>query len=161
VTARARLAAGDATVCRMSHVRVLALDFGDKRIGVAVSDPLGVTAHAAGVIARRSFDQDLAAIREYLAEKEAGLVLVGLPRNMDGTLGPKALEVLRWVEKLREALGVPVETEDERLTTVEAQEILRKAGVPPRRWKERIDAISAQVLLRGWLEARRSRPGAD
>ncbi|MBI3843069.1 MAG: Holliday junction resolvase RuvX [Planctomycetes bacterium] len=139
----------------MTHVRVLALDFGDKRIGVAASDPLGITAQPVTTITRRSFADDVAEIRALIADKEAGIVLVGLPRNMDDSLGPKAQEVMAWVEKLRPLLGVPIEMEDERLTTVEAQERLKLAGVPAKRWKERVDAIAAQVLLEGWLEARR------
>ena len=141
---------------RMAHVRVIALDFGEKRIGVAASDPLGITAHAVTTIHRSSFDEDVAEIRSLVAEKEAGLVLVGLPRNMDDSLGPKAKEVMAWVESLRPLLGVPIELEDERLTTVEAQERLKEAGVPAKRWKERIDALAAQVLLEGWLDARRT-----
>jgi putative pre-16S rRNA nuclease len=144
----------------MEHVRVLALDFGDKRIGVAASDALGITAQPVGLIRRRSFEEDLAAIREHLAERECGLLLVGLPRNMDDSLGPKANEVLAWIEKLRPHVGVPIETEDERLTTVEAEERLRLQGVPIKKWKERVDAIAAQVLLEGWLSRRdpRRRP---
>ncbi len=143
----------------MTHGRVLALDFGDKRIGIAASDALGITAQAVAVLERKDFGRDVAAIRGFIAEKEAALVLVGLPRNMDSTLGPKAREVLAWVERLRPLLPVPIETEDERLTTVEAQEILKRAGVPARRWKERIDAVAAQVILQGWLDAKRARPG--
>ena len=138
--------------------RALALDLGAKRIGVATSDAGGVLASPRTTV-ERSGDRrrDHRRIGELVAEEEAGIVVVGLPRSLDGSNGPAAAAALAEVEELAEVLTVPVVTHDERFTTVTAHEQLRAAGVDGRRRRTVIDQQAAAVLLQSWLDA--GRPG--
>lgn len=120
-----------------------------------MSDETGLFAYPMTVA--DGLEEAMKLVQEAIRSDHASLVVVGLPRNMDGSLGPKAQEVLRFVEVLKERITVPVETWDERLTTVEAEGYLREAGVPRRRWKEKVNQMAAQILLQSWLDARRSR----
>ena len=138
-------------------VRALGVDFGGRWFGLALSDhsgriarPLEVVEGEAGAISR---------IAELIAGEGVDRVVLGLPRNMDGSLGPKAREALQLAERLRARLAVPVETWDERLTTLEAERYLAAAGVPRRRWKERINQVAAQILLQSYLDALAAEPG--
>lgn len=137
--------------------RALALDLGTKRIGIAVSDAGAVLATPRTTI-ERSGDvaRDHARIAELVAEEEAAVVVVGLPRSLDGSLGPAAATVAAEVEQLTVVLPVPVVTHDERFTTVTAHEQLRAAGVGGRRRRNVVDQQAAAVLLQAWLDARRS-----
>jgi putative Holliday junction resolvase len=134
-------------------VRVLGLDIGSRRIGVAVSDPRRVVASPYAVL-RRAGDRaaDHRAVAELVAEVEAALVVVGLPRSLDGGIGPAARQVLDEVEQLRAALPVPVESHDERLSTVSAERSLREAGVRGRDRRAVVDKVAAAVLLQSWLD---------
>lgn len=138
--------------------RALALDLGTKRIGVAASDAGGVLASPRTTV-ERSGDRrrDHVRIAALVAEEEAGIVVVGLPRSLDGSNGPAADAALAEVEELAEVLAVPVVTHDERFTTVTAHEQLRAAGVDGRRRRTVIDQQAAAVLLQTWLDA--GRPG--
>lgn len=123
---------------------------------MAVSDPGGVLATPRTTITRsRDRQGDHRRIAALVAEEEAELVVVGLPRSLDGTLGPAAEAVLAEVEELRAALGVPVVTHDERFTTVTAHDQLRAAGVDGRRRRQVVDQQAAAVLLQSWLDANR------
>ena len=133
-------------------MRVLALDVGDVRIGVARTDELGITAQPAGVVTRTELTEDLDAIAALIAEHHSERVVVGLPLRMDGTDSPQTLKVRAFADALADASPVPVELSDERLTTVEAEEILREAGVRPKRRKRVVDTVAAQVILRDWLQ---------
>lgn len=134
--------------------RHMGLDVGDWRIGVALSDETATLASALTTLTRRGARRDLAAVAELAGGHEVTAVVVGLPLNMDGTRGPQAEKVLAFVEGLRRRLRVPVVTRDERLTTVEAEERLREAGVG---WKERkrvVDQAAAVVILQEYLDER-------
>ncbi len=137
--------------------RLIGLDFGSKTIGVAVSDALGVSAHPVGEIRRTSAARDLDAVAGYVEEYEARGVVIGLPRNMNGTLGPAAEKVLAFVERLRSRLDVSVETWDERLTTAEAERVLIEADLSRKRRREVIDRMAAVLILQGYLDNIRTR----
>ncbi|OAT81444.1 Holliday junction resolvase RuvX [Desulfotomaculum copahuensis] len=135
-------------------MRVMGLDVGDKTIGVAVSDPLGWTAQGLEVIRRdgdagREMERLAALVRQYGVER----IVVGLPHNMNGTLGPQGEKVLAFVKLLRSRLGLPVQTWDERLSTVAAEKLLISADVSRSRRKQVIDKMAAVIILQGFLEA--------
>jgi putative Holliday junction resolvase len=136
-------------------MRVLAIDLGSKRIGVAVSDPSGTLASPYEVVLRSGdVARDHRRLAELVAETEAERVIVGLPYSLDGSIGPAARAVLEEVELLRVVFGaVPVETFDERLTTVTAHQRLAEQGVPSKKRRAIIDQAAAAVLLQTWLES--------
>lgn len=137
---------------RFETVRSLGIDFGEKRIGIALSDPEGSFAVPLTTLARKD---DRAAVRQIveIARREGvERLVVGEPVNLDGTRGPAAERARRFGAKLAEAAGLPVDWVDEALTSVEAVERLRAAGVDPRREPERIDAVAAQILLQEALD---------
>ncbi|MFN3762380.1 MAG: Holliday junction resolvase RuvX [Anaerolineae bacterium] len=139
-------------------MRVLALDLGERRIGVAVSDPTGTVARPVGVVERKSRAEDFAAIARLVAEYGAERVVVGRPLTLRGEAGPQARRVEAYARALAETLPVPVELWDERYTTVVAQEILETTRRPgKRRRRGEVDAVAAAVLLQGFLETRRER----
>jgi putative Holliday junction resolvase len=136
-------------------VRVLAIDLGERRIGVAVSDPTGTLASPVAVLQRaargdRSLDHER--IADLVGEHGAVRVVVGVPFSLDGSIGPAARAALEEIDQLRAHLAVPVETADERFTTVSASKRLRAAGKTGRQQTEMIDAAAAAVLLQGWLD---------
>jgi len=134
--------------------RTIGLDLGERRIGVALSDSAGTLATPYEVLTR-SGDRarDRARLVELLDETGAELIVVGLPLSLDGSRGPAAQQVEAEVEELRAQLGVPVETWDERLSTVEAERRLRAAGVRGRRRRHVVDQVAATVILQSWLDA--------
>jgi putative Holliday junction resolvase len=137
-------------------MRALGLDLGSKRIGVAVSDLSGTIASPLTVVARsRSRRHDHATLAALVRTEEADVVVVGLPRSLSGDLGPAARGVLEEVEVLATVVGVPVETYDERLSTVAAEAALRESGVRGPARREIVDKVAAAVILQGWLDARR------
>lgn len=139
--------------------RVLAVDLGDKRIGLAVSDALGLTAQGIETLQRRGDKADVEALRGTCAEREVTRIVVGLPRNMDGSEGPRAQKSRAFARKLLEAIGLPVFLWDERLSTAEAERVLIAADVSRQKRKLVIDRMAAQVILQGYLEA--GRPEVD
>lgn len=139
--------------------RALGLDLGERRIGVAVSDPDGVLATPYETVARVGDRvKEHERLGELVAETGAGVVVVGLPRSLDGSEGPAARKVRREVAKLRAHLDVPVETYDERLTTVSADRSLQLMDVKGARRRQVVDQVAAAVLLQAWLDSRRHRP---
>ncbi|MCS7177664.1 MAG: Holliday junction resolvase RuvX [Anaerolineae bacterium] len=143
-------------------MRILALDLGERRIGVAVSDPTGTVARPVGVLERKSRAEDFAAIARLVAEHGVERVIVGRPLTLRGEVGPQARWVEAYAQALAEALPVPVELWDERYTTVAAQEILETLRRPgKRRQRGDIDAVAAAVLLQGFLEARSTTEGTE
>jgi len=141
-------------------MRALGLDLGSKRIGVAVSDMSGTIASPLTVLARsRSRRHDHDEIARLVRAEEADIVVVGLPRSLSGELGPAARGVLKEVAALATVVGVPVETHDERFTTVTAESALREAGIHGQARRQKVDKVAAAVILQGWLESRRSREG--
>jgi len=133
-------------------MRVLALDVGEKRIGVAVSDPLGIIAQGLTVIARKDQQADLKEIKNIAGEYKADSVVVGMPVNMDGTKGKSAEKVNEFVEALRGCLSIPVSTYDERLSTKESEKFLISADVSRKKRKTVIDKMAAQLILESYLE---------
>jgi putative Holliday junction resolvase len=139
---------------------VAAIDFGRKRIGLAITDTDGRGAYPVGIVERRSLKEDLDAIRSQLAERRVSRIVVGLPLNMDGAEGPSARAARAFAEHLGTATGVAVEMFDERLTSVEAEERLRSASISRSGKKAVRDAVAATVILEGWLESRRMQPNS-
>ena len=134
-------------------VRALGLDLGSRRIGVAISDSDGRVATPVATLERTTrHELDHLAIARLVHEWDAGVVVVGLPLSLDGTAGPAARAVLDEISELAAAVGVPVETVDERFTTVSADQHLREAGVRGRARTKVIDQAAAVVLLQTWLE---------
>lgn len=134
-------------------MRILALDHGTVRVGVAVSDELKMIARPLEFIPAEPFHAFLDRLKELIRELEIELILVGLPRNMDGSYGPAALKVREFVAVLKDAVAVPVKAVDERLTSVQAQRFLREAGRKARQQKGRVDQSAAAVLLQGYLDS--------
>lgn len=133
-------------------MRILALDHGTKRIGVAVSDELKMIAQPLEFIPAESFATFLGRLKEILRDKQVELILVGLPRNMDGSYGPAALKVQEFIGALRDAVTVPIQTWDERLTTVQAQRFLIQGGVRRGKRREKVDQTAAAILLQSYLD---------
>ena len=136
--------------------RVLGVDLGERRIGLALSDPGRVVASPHSVLERSGdVGTDHRAIVAVAREAEATLIVVGLPRSLDGRLGPAARGVLEEVERLRAVAGIPVEVYDERLTTVVAESALRDGRVRRRERRDLVDKVAAALILRDYLEAQR------
>ena len=142
----------DTTSQQFASWRLLALDVGDVRIGVALSDELGIVVTPRGVIRRRPEAKALAAIARIAADEAVVGLVVGLPLRLSGDYSDQTRAVLTFVERLTAQLAVPVVTWDERYTTVEAERILREQGVRRDRWREQIDAIAATVILQDYLD---------
>lgn len=139
--------------------RILGLDVGDARIGVAVSDPLGITAQPREVIRRVSPEQDVEAVRAVVKATQAARIVVGLPLTEKGTVGHQAEKVLAFAALLREKLGIEIDTMDERFTTVVAQQALVDGQVAPKRRKSLVDKLAAQQILQTYLDRARLKPG--
>jgi putative Holliday junction resolvase len=136
-------------------MRIAALDVGDARIGVAVSDELGITAQGVGVVERVGGKRDLEALASMLGPYgPVERVVVGLPLNMNGTEGPQAAKVRAFADKVAAHLGLPVEYWDERLTTVAAERILLEGDLSRRRRRELVDRVAAALILEGYLARR-------
>jgi putative Holliday junction resolvase len=133
--------------------RILALDVGERRIGVAVSDLTATVARPLHTIERASRVEDFATINAVVDEQEARLVVVGLPLTLRGEIGPQAQWIERYAEALAETLSVPIEMWDERYSTLDAEEILQRGGRKRRRGQDDIDAIAAAVILQGYLDS--------
>jgi len=134
-------------------MRILALDHGTKRIGVALSDETATLAQPLEFIAAEPFAKFLDRIRVIVKDRQVGEILVGLPRNMNGTYGPAAESARKFAAALREALGLPVKTWDERLTSVQANRFLIEAGVRREQRKTKADQSAAAILLQSYLDA--------
>lgn len=137
-------------------MRVLGIDLGGKRIGLALSDTEAEFAFPAGTLRSRDRKSDLKALCELIAEREVGRVVVGLPRHMDGRMGPEAEAAERFAGALSQRAGVPVETLDERWTSREAERSLRDQGHGGRRAKQHVDEVAAAIILRTYLELQRN-----
>ncbi len=133
-------------------MRILALDYGTRRIGVAVSDETKSIAQPLEYIPAEPFANFLARLKKLLVAKEIDLVLIGLPRNMDGSYGPAAQKVETFVAVLKTAITVPIKTWDERLTSAQANRILIQANVSRNKRKEKVDKMAAAILLQSYLD---------
>ncbi len=134
--------------------RILCLDFGEKRIGIALSDELGFTAQGLEVLERRNIAEDINYIKVIAEKNNVNKVVVGLPLNMDGGTSEKSNDVLSFVEKLKNSLKFPVETWDERLSSLEANRVLISADMSRRKRKKVVDKIAAQIILQCYLDSR-------
>ena len=132
---------------------MLAIDHGTKRMGIAVSDELGILAQPLEFIPADPFHEFLARLKEILGDREIDQILVGMPRNMDGSYGPQALKVQDFVAVLKKSVLQPIKTWDERLTTVQAAGALRASGKKAKQQKGKVDAAAAAVLLQGYLDS--------
>ncbi len=121
-------------------------------MGIAVSDELRMMAHPVEYIPAEPFNAFLARLKELLHEKEVDLVLVGMPRNMDGSYGPAALKVQEFVAVLKEAIPMPIKVWDERLTSAQANRFLIEANVRREKRKEKVDRMAAAILLQSYLD---------
>lgn len=136
-------------------MRILGLDYGSKTVGVAVSDPLGFTAQGVEIIRRKSENkmrQTLARIEELIAQYQVEEIVLGLPKNMNNTLGDRAEKSLELKETLERRTGLPVVMWDELLTTVSANRVLMETGVRRENRKEHVDEIAAVFILQGYLD---------
>jgi putative Holliday junction resolvase len=144
----------------LARVRVLGLDLGEKRIGLAVSDEDARIAFPAGVLVRKSERQDFAALRKLVEERGIGRAVVGLPLHMSGRAGPQAEAARAFAATLAEKAGIPVDTLDERWTSVAAERSLRETGrrTIERHGKGVVDEVAATLLLGAYLERLRNAP---
>jgi putative Holliday junction resolvase len=131
--------------------RILALDLGKRRIGLALSDPLGITAQGLPTLERINIRKDLAALAHLAAEHEVRFILLGHPLQMSGREGRQAEGAREFAERLAERTGIEVRLWDERLTTVEAQRVLRESGISIAKRAKAVDRLSAQILLQSYL----------
>ena len=134
-------------------MRILAIDHGSRRMGIAVSDELKMIAQPLEFIPAEPFAQLLVRLKELLQLKTVELILVGMPRNMDGSYGPAALKVQDFVAALKNAVTVPVQTWDERLTSAMANRFLIEGNVRREKRKEKVDAMAAAILLQSYLDS--------
>jgi len=134
--------------------RVLGVDHGDRRTGLALSDPLGITSKPLCEIEASTPGEMAAKVALAAREHTVDQVVVGFPRNMDGTLGPRAESVETFVARLRQELGtIPVDLMDERLTTAEARQILKRKKIPGKDQKKHLNMIAAQLILQMYLDS--------
>lgn len=137
-------------------MRIMGLDFGSKTVGVAVCDPLGITAQGVETITRKEENklrQTCSRIEALIKEYEIELIVLGYPKNMDDTIGERALKTESFKEMLERRTGLPVVLWDERLTTIEADQILQESGVRREHRKAVIDKIAAGIILQSYLDS--------
>jgi putative pre-16S rRNA nuclease len=133
--------------------RILAIDHGTKRIGLAVSDELGVIAQPLEFVPAEPFAGFLVRLKQLIQEKQVEMLLVGMPRNMDGSYGPAALKVQEFVTVLKDSVAIPIKTWDERLTSAQANRLLIQADVRRDKRKEKVDKTAAAILLQSYLDS--------
>lgn len=128
------------------------MDVGEKRIGVALSDALGITAQGLTVISRKKTPEDIASIKALIEQNQVQTIVVGLPLSLKGEQGPQAQRVKSFIQHLSEKTDIPVEWVDERLTTVQGERALRLSGASSRTRKQVIDQVAAQLILQQYLD---------
>ncbi|NPV79112.1 MAG: Holliday junction resolvase RuvX [Firmicutes bacterium] len=133
-------------------MRTIGLDIGRKIIGVAISDPTGMVAQGYGRILRKSKRQAIEELKAIIHETQAQRVVVGLPKNMDGTLGEAARDVLKFCEEVKKEISASVETWDERLSTVAAERAMLEADVSRQKRKRKLDQMAATLILQSYLD---------
>src|SRR5580692_6599910 len=134
-------------------MRILAIDHGTKRIGLAISDELGIIAQPLEFVPAEPFDKFVARLKEIIQEKQVELLLVGMPRNMDGSYGPAAIKTEAFVGAIKSAVVVPVKMWDERLTSAQANRYLIEGNVRREQRKEKVDKTAAAILLQSFLDS--------
>ncbi|WP_017720132.1 Holliday junction resolvase RuvX [Kamptonema formosum] len=139
----------------MGRISALGLDVGSKRIGVAGCDGTGLIATGLGTIERTSFERTVAQLQKLVGDREVRVLVVGLPYSMNGTLGSQAKAVRKFATALGNALQLPVEYVDERLTSFQAEQLLMASNISPSRNKSLVDRFAAALILQQWLDGRR------
>ncbi|MBQ3790388.1 MAG: Holliday junction resolvase RuvX [Lachnospiraceae bacterium] len=137
-------------------MRLMGLDFGAHTVGVAISDATGTIATAREIIRREresALRETVRRIESLAREEEIGRIVLGLPLHMDGSMSERAEKTIRFREMLEKRLTVPIEMQDERLTSVEAEEILRMRSIPKKEWKEEIDSLAAEIILQDYINS--------
>ena len=134
-------------------MRILAIDHGLKRIGIALSDELKMIAQPLEFVPAEPFADLVARLTDLVQEKEVEVILVGMPRNMNGSYGPAAVKVEEFVASLKSALPVPIKTWDERLTSAQANRILISGNVRRDKRKQKVDKLAAAILLQSYLDS--------
>lgn len=139
-------------------MRIMAIDYGDARTGVAVSDPTGLLTGYTTVIQSHRAEEVAAEVARIVREQGVEELVMGFPRNMDGTEGPRAELYRTFAGRLEETVGMPVRLWDERRTTIEAHAILHESGKRMKAHKKNVDAVAASLILEGYLTYRRNHP---
>lgn len=137
-------------------MRIMALDVGEKTIGIAVSDLLGYTAQGLDTILRKDIDNDIKQIQDLIGKYEVSEIIVGFPRNMNGTIGRKAEEIEKFIASLKETIDLDVKKWDERLTTAAGEKVLLQANMSRKKRKKVIDKIAACLILQNYLDRRKN-----
>jgi putative Holliday junction resolvase len=136
----------------------MGLDVGEKTIGIAVSDELGMTARGIEVVRRSNLIKDIARIRQLIIDNDVTMLIIGFPKNMNGSIGPQSQKVMDFGEKLRKTLNIKAVYWDERLTTVAAQRALIEADVSRKKRKKVIDKLAAVIILQSYLDSHYKTP---
>lgn len=135
-------------------MRIMGLDIGDKYIGIAISDPLGMFAQPLKVVIRTGDEAVMADLREIIADSCVSRIVFGLPKNMNGSIGPQAEKVLSFIEMLKQTIDIPFLPWDERLSSKAAENAMLEAGVSRGKRKQMVDKIAAALILQGYLDSR-------
>lgn len=135
-------------------MRILALDVGEKNIGLAISDELGLIAQGLPTLRRQTKDKDTSTIADIVKDRDVTEIVVGMPLNMDGSLGKSAKEVTSFLEDLRKKVNLPMKVWDERLTSVQAEKVMLEADLSRKKRKRKIDKLAAQLILQSYLDSR-------
>lgn len=138
-------------------MRILCLDVGDKNIGISLSDPTGSIAQGLKVLKRTSIKKDMEELKKILSEYEVMELVVGLPKDLNGSIGKRAKEVLDFVDNIKRHIDIPVNLWDERFSTNEAHRIFSMANIPHKKRKPYTDIMAAQIILQGYLDAKKSK----
>jgi putative Holliday junction resolvase len=135
-------------------MRILGLDYGSRRIGVAICDELGMTAQGVAVITRRNREADLGAINDLVRRRGVELIVIGYPLRLDGSEGIQCEKINRFIRRLEARLSLPVIRWDETFSTTEAEELLRQGGVLREKRRGIVDRVAASIILQGYLDAK-------
>jgi putative Holliday junction resolvase len=133
-------------------MRIMGLDIGDKRIGVALCDPDEILASPHSTIVRKTDEQAIQSIIDIALQNNVKCIVAGVPYSMDGSIGKQAAEVITFIEKISQSIEIPVEMQDERLSTVAAENLLKEAGRRRNKLKDRRDSAAAAYILQGYLD---------
>ena len=136
-------------------MRILGIDYGDARTGLSVSDPSGFLAGSPGVIHEWNYDKLVDKLADFIGQNKIEEIVLGWPKNMDGTAGPRAEKCEKLAEDLRARTGLPVVLWDERRTTVAAHDILHQSGKKMKKHRQTVDAVAASLILQGYLDRKR------
>ena len=133
-------------------MRILGLDVGDRTIGIAISDPLGFTAQGVDTIRRKNIEYDIDEVRKYCEQYDCKTIVVGLPKNMNGSVGSQGEKVLLFCEELKKAVTCDIQMWDERLTTVAANSAMLEADISRSKRKQIVDKVASTYILQGYLD---------